>query len=74
MKIEILTTKVPLDPPITIYEVVVTNETGEWREAFGSRELVDAFLRGVRAEAATLGDLSVDTLVEPTEKVWRIPG
>lgn len=48
-KITIKSIEVGQDPSITIYEVELQSESGIWRETYGTRELVEAFLRGVKA-------------------------
>ena len=39
------------DPDATLYYVELDGGTGVWRECFGSRELLRAFLTGVKALA-----------------------
>lgn len=43
------------DPSITIYHVVLENQDDIWEETYGSREQLDAFLRGLRATCSLFG-------------------
>lgn len=49
VKIDLKPVEVDSDPPITVYEVVISDGKSEWRETFGSGELIKAFLFGVKA-------------------------
>lgn len=46
-------------PPLSAWQVSVETERTEWRETFGSRDALEAFVRGVRAGAAALGCFDV---------------
>jgi hypothetical protein len=37
------------DPAIPIFKITVESGNGIWEETYGSRELVDAFLKGLQA-------------------------
>lgn len=50
--ISIATATVGQDPPLTVFRVRLFGKESEWREAFGSREALEWFLRGVRAGAS----------------------
>lgn len=43
------------DPEIEIYHVELSHEGGMWTETFGSKELLDAFLKGLRAASGMMG-------------------
>jgi len=47
--IDIKPVKVGNDPSITIFHVTIRSERGIWTESWGSRELLEAFLQGVKA-------------------------
>jgi hypothetical protein len=42
----------PLDPPITVYIVVLSDLRGIWRETFATEVELHAFLRGVSCGAS----------------------
>lgn len=44
-----------LDPVGELFNIVVTTETGEWRETYGDESQVDVFLRGLKAMASLTG-------------------
>lgn len=50
IKIEVETQKVG-NPAISISKITITDQEGRsiWEETYGSRELAEAFLRGVKA-------------------------
>ena len=43
------------DPPINVYTIEVSNETGVFPETFGSVEHLRAFMRGVQAGCSMFG-------------------
>ena len=43
------------DPPIDVYTIEVSNETGVFPETFGSIEQLRAFMRGVQAGCSMFG-------------------
>ena len=47
-------------PPLAAWQLSVETARTEWRETFGSRDLVEAFIRGVRAGAAARGCFDVE--------------
>lgn len=55
------------DPPIWIYEVELLSKEGVWRETYGSREVLLAFLRGLEAAAAMLGHQAIQIPSIPPE-------
>lgn len=54
-KIIVKTILTRTSPVIEIFEARVEDEKSEWRETFGSKELLAAFVKGVRAGAALCG-------------------
>lgn len=46
-------------PRLEVFAVSVETKAFGWRESFGSREQVDAFIRGVKAGAAAFGEFNV---------------
>ena len=57
--LEIIPIEVATDPPVTVFSVVIEDtrpETqGVWNDAFTSRELLEAYLRGLEAGAMMIG-------------------
>lgn len=49
LAIEIGRFEIPLDPPVHVFNVIVSRGGGSWHETYGSEELLQAFLQGVRA-------------------------
>lgn len=49
-------------PPLAAWQLSVETARTEWKETFGSRDLVDAFIRGVRAGAAARGCFDVEVV------------
>lgn len=49
-------------PPLAAWQVSVETEKTEWRETFGSRDSLDAFIRGVRAGAAARGCFDIEVV------------
>lgn len=47
-------------PPLAAWQVSVETAKTEWRETFGSRDALDAFIRGVRVGAAMRGCFDVE--------------
>jgi hypothetical protein len=47
-------------PSISFFKVGVHTEKTVWAETFATRELLDSFIRGVRAGAAAAGDFMVE--------------
>lgn len=50
---------------LDVYAVKVETEGTSWHELFGSREVYDAFVKGVKAGCAT--DNNFDVVVEETD-------
>ena len=55
MKISVRRSKTKHDPPVDIFSAEITNETGIWKERYGSENEMRAFLRGVQAGAQMCG-------------------
>jgi len=57
------------DPPVVVYFVAVESDAAVWKETFGSREQLDAFLRGVQAAGSFFGwfPLGADIIEHPVE-------
>ena len=51
IKIEIKPIRVESDPSIVVYETIIRDEERQtaWHETLGSKELLEAFLKGVKA-------------------------
>jgi len=47
-------------PQIMVYEVELEDETGCWSETFGTRDLLNAFLKGVQAASSMSGTRVLD--------------
>lgn len=43
------------DPPIQIYHVELSHGNGIWTETFGSKEQLDAFMKGLQAASGMAG-------------------
>jgi hypothetical protein len=57
---------VNLDPPVYVFNVELSYGDGEWKESYGSADLTEAYLRGVKAACAMLG-VSLDVPPIPSE-------
>ena len=55
VQVKIRRFQVPLDPPVDVFNVVLTRGDGEWRESFGSEKALKSFLRGVAADCGLTG-------------------
>jgi hypothetical protein len=43
------------DPPFSFWRVEITDENGVWTEAFGSEDVLRAFVRGLEAGCSFFG-------------------
>lgn len=60
------------DPPATVYFVKIESSgmnAGEWRDSFGSLDLLRAYLRGVKAGALMYADKHIELPEIPREEV-----
>lgn len=55
IRVEVRPLTVGDDPSIEIYHVELSHETGIWTETFGSKEQLEAFLKGLRAASGMVG-------------------
>lgn len=70
MQVEIRSLTVGDDPSIEIYHVELSHETGRWTETFGSKEQLDAFMKGLRASAGMIGfSLVIRDLQESSRRI-----
>ena len=60
INIEVTRERIHGDPHCDIWRIVVQTDKAEWREAYGSKEIVDAFLRGVAAGASMYKNYDVN--------------
>jgi hypothetical protein len=49
MKITVTKIGIALDPQVYVWNVEVEDDRGVWKKSYGSKEHVDAFLRGLQA-------------------------
>jgi hypothetical protein len=47
--IQVIPVAVKIDPSVKVFNVVMEDGTGSWHASFGSVELVNAFLYGVKS-------------------------
>jgi len=59
IKVRIRCYHLALDPPIEVFNVEVSDEQGLWKESLGSKELLEAFVKGIKA-GASLGGCRVE--------------
>lgn len=59
VKITITPVETKTDPPITVFSVVIEDKEGVWSDTFGSQELLRAYLRGIEAGGAMIGNKHV---------------
>lgn len=59
--------RVPLDPSVDVFHVVLQTKDGVWEESFGSEIETYAFLRGVEAGSYMLGATNVSAPEIPQE-------
>ena len=65
VRIQVQTQIIDLDPSISIFLVLMQNDSSCWREGLGSQELAVAFLRGVQAGASMFAG---QTIAVPTPR------
>ena len=51
--------KTDTEPLITLFHVSIETVTGAWLETFPTREILDAFIKGVRAAGMMIGKVHV---------------
>jgi hypothetical protein len=78
--VEVMVTKTTDDPPLRVYHTKVSNGRGDWQETYGSREQLQAHLRGLEVmlhmtgyQVALLGWDQPDNWDRPAGRRWTIP-
>lgn len=69
-KIIVKTLLTGTSPVIEIFEIRVEDEKSEWRETFGTKELLVAFVKGVKAGAAISRDFNVKVVDEGGNEIF----
>ena len=52
-------------PSLHIYLVLIEDESGVWQETFGTKELLQAFLRGFRAGSYVVAGIHMEEVEIP---------
>ncbi len=63
--VTVMRTRTQHDPPLTVYEALVTDGDREWRETYGSLEKLQGFLTGIQLTLSMAGI--------PAHLSWHIP-
>lgn len=78
--VEVRVRKTDDDPPLRVYHTEVRDGEGVWQETFGSREQLEAYLRGLNTIlfqsgylAHLLGWHQPDSWQLPAGRRWTIP-
>jgi hypothetical protein len=72
IEVKIARVRVHLDPDINVYQVVVSGNDGEWCHST-SPEILQEFLRGVRAGVAIMGGVLNEQEVPFTATFQAVP-
>ena len=70
-RISVTPLQVMTDPVTLVFQVSIDNKASVWKETFGSRPQLDAFLRGVLAGAAMYGRAHLDLPAIPANEHIR---